>query len=101
MSNRKKPDNDLAGFALLVFVAVLWWLRWVILACLVIFGVGWLIGWVIQRWLQARDAEHARLDALRQRADLENAMVLRGDPRGFFGHYELPDPELIPRWYRH
>lgn len=101
MSRRRQSnDNAGAGFGLLLIIALLWWLRWFILAAVVIT----LLVLVTQRLMRAhaqhRATESARVAAIRQRAEIENAQVLRGDPRGFFGQYPLPDPELIPRWYR-
>lgn len=103
MGSRKgnRPDNEGSVlFAILVVIAVLWWLRWIILAGLVISGAVLGTRWLLRRRAQWRTAENARADALRRRAELENVQVLRGDPHGFFGQYPLPDPELIPRWYK-
>lgn len=98
-----RSDNQSGGgasFAILVLIAVLWWLRWIILAGLVITGAVLGTRWLLHRHAQLQAAKFARVAALRQRAEIQNAQVLRGDPRGFFGQYPLPDRELIPRWYR-
>lgn len=99
-SGSKSDGGGAVLFAIFVVIAVLWWLRWVILAGLVLTGVVLGIRWLLRRQAQRRAAESARVDALRQRAEIQNAQVLRGDPHGFFGQYPLPNPELIPRWYR-
>lgn len=87
-------------FAVVVVLALLWWLRWVILAVLIIAGIGYATRWFVRWHAQQLAAERARIDAIRQRAELQNEQVLRGDPAGFFGQYPLPDPDLIPRWYK-
>ncbi|OHV03806.1 hypothetical protein [Mycobacterium talmoniae] len=99
MSSRRDGSGT-AAFGVLLIVAILWWLRWFILAAVVITVVVLTTRWVLREYAKHRDAERARLDAIRRRAEIENAQVLRGDPAGFFGQYPLPDPELIPRWYR-
>lgn len=86
--------------AILVVVAVLWWLRWIILVALAVTVIVVITRWFGRRQARHRAAERARLDAIRNRAEIENAQVLRGDPAGFFGQYPLPDPELIPAWYK-
>ncbi|HET9874977.1 MAG TPA: hypothetical protein VFQ37_04335 [Mycobacterium sp.] len=98
--NRNRPDGLSASFIGIVFVvAVLWWLRWIILAVLVTTAVVLATRWFLRWQAQRHAAELARLDAIRQRAELQNDQVLRGDPAGFFGQYPVPDPELIPAWY--
>lgn len=99
--NRGQSDGSGGSFiAVLVIVAVLWWLRWIIVAALVTTAVVLASRWFLRRYSQHRAAELARLDEIRQRAETQNAQVLRGDPHGFYGQYPLPDPELIPRWYK-
>lgn len=103
MGSRKGSQSDSEGsvwFVIVVVIAVLWWLRWIILAGLVISGAVLGARWLLRRLAQRRAADYARAEALRQRSEIQNAQVLRGDPHGFFGQYPLPDPELIPRWYR-
>ncbi|MGV0747571.1 hypothetical protein [Mycolicibacter minnesotensis] len=100
MGKRKQSGSTGTGLAILLFIALLWWLRWLILAGAVVA----LLVVVTRRLMSSYDAHRAaelsRLREIRQRADVQNAQVLRGDPHGFFGQYPLPDPELIPRWYR-
>ncbi|KLO26381.1 hypothetical protein ABW16_19975 [Mycolicibacter heraklionensis] len=100
MGNRKQSGSNGTGFAILVFIALLWWLRWLILAGAVITLLVIVTRRLMRSYTAYRAAEWTRLSEIRQRADVQNAQVLRGDPRGFFGQYPLPDPELIPRWYR-
>ncbi|OBK86370.1 ABC transporter ATP-binding protein [Mycolicibacter sinensis] len=100
MGKRKQSSSDGTGFAILVFIGLLWWLRWVILAAVVIALAVIVTRWLTRRYAAHRAAEQARLREIRQRAELQNAQVLRGDPHGFYGQYPLPDRELIPRWYR-
>ncbi|MGH3561941.1 MAG: hypothetical protein ACRDTN_09130 [Mycobacterium sp.] len=98
--SRSQSDGSGASFiGVLIVVAVLWWLRWIILAALIIAAVVITTRWFLRRQAQRREAELARLDAIRKRADIQHAQILRGDPAGFFGQYPLPDPELIPAWY--
>ncbi|HTM85657.1 MAG TPA: hypothetical protein VL179_12305 [Mycobacterium sp.] len=103
MGSRGSGSSDTGGsvlFAILIVIAVLWWLRWVILTGLAVSGVVFGTRWLLRRQAGRRAGEQARVDAVRQRAETQNAQVLRGDPHGFFGQYPLPDPELIPRWYQ-
>lgn len=100
MGNRKQSGSNGTGFAILVFIALLWWLRWLILAGAVITLLVIVTRRLMRSYTAYRAAEWTRLSEIRRRADVQNAQVLRGDPRGFFGQYPLPDPELIPRWYR-
>jgi len=100
MGNRKQSGSNGAGFGVLVFIAVLWWLRWLILAGAVITLLVIVTRRLMRNHAAYRAAELNRLHEIRQRAEFQNAQVLRGDPHGFFGQYPLPDPELIPRWYR-
>lgn len=100
MSKSRGSQGDGALFALLVVLALLWWLRYVILAAAAVAALVFVIRWLIQAYAAHRAAEQDRHDALRLRAEVQNAQVLRGDPHGFYGQYPLPDPELIPRWYR-
>jgi hypothetical protein len=98
--SRSQSDGDGASVIGILFVlGILWWLRWIILAALVITGVVVLTRWFLRRQSQRRDAEWVRIDAIKKRADVQNAQILRGDPAGFFGHYPLPERELIPAWY--
>lgn len=87
-------------FVFLVIGVVLWCLRWVIVAVVVIAVLVVVARQLLRVYTAHRADELARRTAIRQRAELQNAQVLRGDPRGFFGQYPLPDTELIPRWYR-
>ncbi|MEO8815310.1 MAG: hypothetical protein ABI307_15335 [Mycobacterium sp.] len=102
MSSRRSSQSDGGGalFGIFMVIALLWWLRWIILAVLfgtaIVFAARWFLRW----HAELRATELARNTALRQRAETENAQVLRGDPAGFFGRYPLPDPELIPRWFK-
>lgn len=103
MGNRNRSQSDSGGsawFAILVVIALLWWLRWAILAGLLITGAVLATRWLLRRQAAHRATEAAHLNAIRTRAEIENSQVLRGDPAGFFGQYGLPDPELIPEWYR-
>lgn len=100
MGNRKQSGGNGTGFAILVVIALLWWLRWLILAGAVIALAVWVTRRLMRSYNAYRAAELKRLAEIRWRADVQNAQVLRGDPHGFFGQYPLPDPELIPRWYR-
>lgn len=103
MGARRSSSSDAGGgvlFAIFLVIALLWWLRWVILAGLVIAGIVYATRWFLRWQEQQRAAEQARIDALRKRAEIQNEQVLRGDPAGFFGAYPLPDPELIPQWYK-
>lgn len=100
MGKRKQSNADGAGLVILVFIAVLWWLRWLILAGAVITLLVIATRLLARTYLAHRAARLDRLHALRQRAEFQNAQVLRGDPHGFYGQYPLPDPVLIPRWYR-
>lgn len=100
MSQNRNQSGGGAAFAILLFIAILWWLRWFILAAIVITVVVIVTRWALHTYAQHRAAEWARVAAIRHRAEIENAQVLRGDPAGFFGHYPPPDRELIPRWYR-
>lgn len=100
MGKRKQSNGDGAGLVILVFIAVLWWLRWVILACAVIALAVIVTRLLVRSYLAHRAARLDRLHALSRRAEFENAQVLRGDPHGFYGQYPLPDPTLIPRWYK-
>lgn len=100
MRSRKQSDSGGAGFAILLFIALLWWLRWLILAGAVIALLVIVTRRLMRSYTAYRAAEASRRSEIRQRADVQNAQVLRGDPHGFFGQYPLPDPELIPRWYR-
>lgn len=87
-------------FAVILVLALLWWLRWVILAGVVITLAVLVTRRLMRSYAEYRGAELARLQAIRHRAEIQNAQVLRGDPQGFYGGYPLPGPELIPRWYR-
>ncbi|GFG72212.1 hypothetical protein MSEN_39320 [Mycolicibacter senuensis] len=87
-------------FAVILVLALLWWLRWVILAGVVITVAVLVTRRLMRSYAEHRAAELGRLQAIRHRAELQNAQVLRGDPQGFYGQYPLPHPELIPRWYR-
>ncbi|WP_409428277.1 hypothetical protein [Mycobacterium sp. SMC-11] len=100
MGNRKQSGSTGTGLAILLFIALLWWLRWLILAGAVVALLVVVTRRLIRSYAAHRAAELNRLREIRQRADVQNAQVLRGDPHGFFGQYPLPDPELIPRWYR-
>lgn len=100
MAQGKQAGSGGTGLAILVLIAVLWWLRWVILAGAVIAVAVIVTRCLIRRYAAHRAAEQARLREIRERAELQNAQVLRGDPHGFYGQYPLPDRELIPRWYR-
>lgn len=100
MGNRQQSASNGTGFAILLFIVLLWWLRWLILAGAVITVLVVVTRRVLRSYTAYRAAELSRLGSIRQRADVQNAQVLRGDPHGFFGQYPLPDPELIPRWYR-
>lgn len=102
MSQNRNQSGGAGAAVILIcaVLAILWWLRWIILAAAVIAGVVIATRWALRTYAQHRDAELARLAAIRHRAEIENAQVLRGDPAGFFGQYPLPGPELIPRWYR-
>ncbi|MBS9535505.1 hypothetical protein KIH27_18120 [Mycobacterium sp. M1] len=101
MSGRGRESGAGGGFfAVFLLLALLWWLRWVILAGLVMTALWFAVRWLVRRQRQHRAAEHDRIDAIRRRAITENYQVLHGDPAGFFGQYPLPDPDLIPRWYR-
>ncbi|OBY31822.1 hypothetical protein [Mycolicibacter kumamotonensis] len=100
MGKRKQSGSGGTGLAILVVIAVLWWLRWVIVACAAIAAAVFVMRWLMRRYAAHRAAEQHRLHEIRQRAEIQNAQVLRGDPHGFYGQYPLPDPELIPRWYR-
>ena len=103
MSARRSSQSDAGGgvlFAIFLVFALLWWLRWVILAGLIITGIVYATRWFMRRQAQRQAVEQARIDAIRKRAVVQNEQVLRGDPAGFFGAYPLPDPELIPQWYK-
>ncbi|WP_046301528.1 hypothetical protein [Mycobacterium sp. UM_Kg27] len=100
MGNRKQSASGGSAFAVLFVLALLWWLRWLILAGAVITLAVFVTRWLVRSYAAHRATELNRLREIRQRADVQNAQVLRGDPHGFFGQYPLPDPELIPRWYR-
>ncbi|OBK89036.1 hypothetical protein A5649_01300 [Mycolicibacter heraklionensis] len=100
MGKRKQPGSTGTGLAILLFIALLWWLRWLILAGAVVALLVVVTRRLMSSYAAHRAAELNRLREIRQRADVQNAQVLRGDPHGFFGQYPLPDPELIPRWYR-
>lgn len=100
MGSRKQSGSGGTAFAILLVIALLWWLRWVILAGAVITALVIVTRWLWRRHAAHRAAEFTRLREIRQRAEFQNAQVLRGDPRGFYGQYPLPDPELIPRWYK-
>jgi len=100
MASRNQSGGAGAGFAVLLLIALLWWLRWLILAGVVVTVVVLIARRLIRSYAAYRAAELNRLSEVRQRAELQNAQVLRGDPRGFFGQYPLPDSELIPRWYK-
>ncbi|OBI06592.1 hypothetical protein A5715_19640 [Mycolicibacter heraklionensis] len=100
MGNRKQSGGNATGFAVLVVIALLWWLRWLILAGAVITLAVFVTRRLMRSYNAYRAAELERLAEIRWRADVQNAQVLRGDPHGFFGQYPLPDRELIPRWYR-
>ncbi|OBG40430.1 hypothetical protein [Mycolicibacter heraklionensis] len=100
MGNRQQSASNGTGFAILVFIALLWLLRWLILAGVVVALVVVVTRRLMRSYAAHRTAERNRLREIGQRADVQNAQVLRGDPHGFFGQYPLPDPELIPRWYR-
>jgi membrane protein implicated in regulation of membrane protease activity len=100
MSKRRQSDSGGAGFAIIVFLALLWWLRWLILAAALFALVVIVTRWLVRGYAEHRAAEQGRLQAMRQRAEIQNAQVVRGDPHGFYGQYPLPDPELIPRWYK-
>lgn len=100
MSKSGGSEGDGAAFAVIVVLALLWWLRWIILTAAVIWATVWITRWFLRRHARCRAAEQARADALRHRAEVQNAQVLRGDPHGFYGQYPLPHPELIPRWYK-
>jgi hypothetical protein len=100
--SRSRDQSDGAGatiVGILFICALLWWLRWIILAGLLVTGVVVTTRWFLRRQAQRRNAEFARVDAISKRADIQHAQILRGDPVGFFGQYPLPDPELIPAWY--
>ncbi|MEB3021456.1 hypothetical protein [[Mycobacterium] crassicus] len=100
MGNRKQSDSDGTGLGILLFLGLLWWLRWLILAGVVITLLV-IAARRLLRWYAARRAAELKLlREIRQRAELQNAQVLRGDPHGFYGRYPLPDPDLIPRWYK-
>lgn len=86
--------------AIIVFLALLWWLRWFIVAGAVIAVLVIVVRRLLRSYAVRRRAEGDRLQAMRQRAEIQNAQVLRGDPHGFYGQYPLPDQELIPRWYK-
>ncbi|MDD7811552.1 hypothetical protein PP713_03115 [Mycobacterium sp. CSUR Q5927] len=100
MAKGKQSGSGGTGLAILVLIAVLWWLRWVILASAVIALMVIATRWLMRSYTTHRAAEQARLREIRQRAEFQNAQVLRGDPHGFYGQYPLPDRELIPRWYK-
>ncbi len=100
MGKRKQSGSTGTGLAILLFIALLWWLRWLILAGAVVALLVVVTRRLMRSYAAYRAAELNRLREIRQRADVQNAQVLRGDPHGFFGQYPLPDPELIPRWYR-
>ncbi|MGB3892996.1 hypothetical protein [Mycolicibacter sinensis] len=100
MAKGKQSGSSGTGLAILVVIAVLWWLRWLILAGAVIALAVIVTRWSVGLYAAHRAAEQARLRDIRQRAEIQNAQVLRGDPHGFYGQYPLPDRELIPRWYR-
>mgnify|MGYP001126290306 CR=1 FL=1 len=100
MGNRQRSASSGTGFGILLFIVLLWWLRWLILAGAVITVLVIVTRRVLRSYAAYRAAEVSRLSEIRQRADIQNAQVLRGDPHGFFGQHPLPDPELIPRWYR-
>lgn len=100
MSGSSGSGGGGSVFAVLLLLALLWWLRWLILAGAVITAAAIVTRWLMRSYAEHRAAEQSRLQAIRHRAEMQNAQVLRGDPRGFFGQYPLPDPELIPRWYR-
>lgn len=100
MSTSRGSQSGRSVFAIIVVLALLWWLRWVILAGAVITLAVLATRRLLRSYAAHRDAERHRLQAIRHRAELQNAQVLRGDPHGFYGQYPLPDPELIPRWYR-
>ncbi|WP_024440958.1 hypothetical protein [Mycobacterium sp. UM_WGJ] len=100
MGNRKQSGSNGTGFAILLFIVLLWWLRWLVLAAGVITLAVIVTRRLMRSYTAYRAAEVSRLREIRRRADVQNAQVLRGDPHGFFGHYPLPDPELIPRWYK-
>lgn len=100
MSRSKRPDDGGRGLAIIVLLALLWWLRWLIVTGAVIAVVVIVTRRLIRSYAAHRAAEQARLREIRQRAEFQNAQVLRGDPHGFYGQYPLPDRELIPRWYR-
>ncbi|MGB3285760.1 MULTISPECIES: hypothetical protein [Mycobacteriaceae] len=100
MSTSSGSQSGRSVFAVILVLALLWWLRWVILAGVVITLAVIVARWLLRSYAEHRAAELARLQAIRHRAEIQNAQVLRGDPQGFYGRYPLPDPELIPRWYR-
>jgi hypothetical protein len=85
MSKRRQSDSGGAGFAIIVFLALLWWLRWLILAGAVITLVVIVTRWSVRSYAEHRAAEQGRLQAVRHRAEIQNAQVLRGDPHGFYG----------------
>ena len=46
--------------------------------------------WGVTTW---HDKRHVTLARLRQRADYQHALVMRGDPRGTYGQYPPPPPQ--------
>lgn len=104
MSSRRRggqsPGGGSAAFGVLFIIAILWWLRWFILAAAVIALLILVTRWLVRVHAQRSAIERGRLEAVRRRCDTQNTQVLNGNPAGFFGEYPLPDPELIPAWYR-
>jgi uncharacterized membrane protein len=98
--NSSDAEGSGAVFGVLFILAILWWLRWIILAAVLVTVVVWLTRLVVRHYQEHRDADQARLAAIRRRAEIQNAQVRRGDPAGFFGRYPVPDRELIPTWYK-
>ena len=100
MSKRRRSDTDGKSVAILLLLVLVWWLRWLILTGAVIALLVFVTRRLVRSYLVHRANRLDRLREIGQRAEIQNAQVLRGDPRGFYGQYPLPDPELIPRWYK-
>lgn len=73
-------------FGLLFLVFILWYVRYWILAGLLVIalvaGLYFLFGWLSKSYA-TRQRDQAQL---RTRADEQNSWFLGGDPRGMFGH---------------
>jgi hypothetical protein len=80
-----------AVFGISLVLIVLWMLKWWIIGALSVYLFFRAVGYLERRNARLRATQAAANALLIERADAEHELTMRGDPRGWYGQYPVPN----------